>query len=130
MSHYICTGGCRGVSDHPGYCQSNACPRHGLELKECSCEDHRHWGAFASQKPRPKTDQKLNPSALALTLGIFIGIITLLNGIVALVLYPDSDTTLTFISVLLSAGATAIAGIMAGAVIAWLYNALDNKLKK
>ncbi|MBI4079618.1 hypothetical protein HY414_00075 [Candidatus Kaiserbacteria bacterium] len=40
--HYICTGGCEGVSDKPGVCQAEDCPKHGQPLDECNCEDGRH----------------------------------------------------------------------------------------
>lgn len=38
MSHYICKGGCKGVSDIPGTCQTDDCVNKGHELEECSCE--------------------------------------------------------------------------------------------
>jgi len=40
--HYICTGGCAGVSKDPGICQTDSCPKHGLPLEECSCTDNTH----------------------------------------------------------------------------------------
>ena len=42
MKHYICTGGCEGVSDTPGTCQAKTCPKHGKPLTECDCSDARH----------------------------------------------------------------------------------------
>jgi hypothetical protein len=42
MTHYICTGGCNGVSDTPGVCQSETCSLHKHELKECNCTDGQH----------------------------------------------------------------------------------------
>ncbi len=43
MSHYVCTGGCGGVSDDPqGTCQAGECPDHGQPLKECNCVDSNH----------------------------------------------------------------------------------------
>ena len=44
MKHYICTGGCMGVSDKPGVCQATDCPKHGKPLEECSCKDGKHNG--------------------------------------------------------------------------------------
>lgn len=44
--HYICTGGCEGVSDKKGVCQAGDCPKHGKPLSKCSCGDGRHAGAF------------------------------------------------------------------------------------
>ena len=40
--HYICTGGCKGVSDKPGVCQAEGCPDYQKPLKECNCEDGLH----------------------------------------------------------------------------------------
>jgi len=40
--HYICTGGCEGVSNVPGVCQAEDCPDHGKSLKECDCADGGH----------------------------------------------------------------------------------------
>lgn len=56
-SHYICTGGCRGVSDKPGVCKDPECPKHGMPLDECGCDDGYHYGEFdkedtSLEKPR------------------------------------------------------------------------------
>lgn len=40
--HYICLGGCRGVSDTPGVCQAPDCDNHKHELVECNCTDGKH----------------------------------------------------------------------------------------
>ncbi|MBT4121229.1 MAG: hypothetical protein HOA57_04870 [Candidatus Magasanikbacteria bacterium] len=42
MTHYVCTGGCGGVSETPGTCQAETCPLHEHDLKECNCEDGKH----------------------------------------------------------------------------------------
>ena len=42
MKHYICTGGCEGVSEKPGVCQDETCPKHGQPLTECDCADGGH----------------------------------------------------------------------------------------
>lgn len=42
MKHYICNGGCNGVSDVTGTCQAPDCGRYGQPLGECSCEDGMH----------------------------------------------------------------------------------------
>ena len=44
--HFICAGGCGGVSEHPGVCGEPDCPQHGEPLEPCDCEDDRHYGAF------------------------------------------------------------------------------------
>ncbi|KKU55650.1 MAG: hypothetical protein UX77_C0009G0026 [Parcubacteria group bacterium GW2011_GWA1_47_11] len=40
--HYVCHGGCKGVSTVPGTCQAGDCMAHGKELKKCDCGDGRH----------------------------------------------------------------------------------------
>ena len=46
MTHYICVGGCKGVSETPGVCQAKDCPEHSHPLKECDCADGEHYGDF------------------------------------------------------------------------------------
>ncbi|MDR3642507.1 MAG: hypothetical protein P4L74_02655 [Candidatus Doudnabacteria bacterium] len=48
MTHYVCTGGCGGVSDTPGVCNAESCSLHGQPLKECNCTDGLHKEAFDS----------------------------------------------------------------------------------
>lgn len=40
--HYVCLGGCKGVSRIPGTCSDPRCPYHSKELTECDCEDGSH----------------------------------------------------------------------------------------
>lgn len=47
--HYICTGGCGGVSDKPGVCQAEGCSRHEHPLTSCDCTDGRHKEVFAKE---------------------------------------------------------------------------------
>ncbi len=42
MTHYVCTGGCEGVSDTPLSCQMNYCAKHQEPLIECNCTDSKH----------------------------------------------------------------------------------------
>jgi hypothetical protein len=42
--HNICTGGCKGVSETPGVCQTNGCPKHEQPLEACDCTDSKHDG--------------------------------------------------------------------------------------
>ncbi|MEK7464185.1 MAG: hypothetical protein AAB617_00175 [Patescibacteria group bacterium] len=42
MKHYICTGGCEGVSPEKGVCQAPDCPKNGQPLEECNCADGTH----------------------------------------------------------------------------------------
>ncbi len=41
-AHYICTGGCGGVSNEAGTCQAPDCADFHTELKECHCKDGEH----------------------------------------------------------------------------------------
>lgn len=55
MVHYICTGTCQGVSENPGVCQAEDCPKHGQALEQCDCTDDRHYGRQeASQEDEPE----------------------------------------------------------------------------
>lgn len=42
MKHYICTGGCEGVSGQSGTCQAQSCLKYGQPLTECDCTDGKH----------------------------------------------------------------------------------------
>ena len=42
MTHYVCTGGCGGVSDNPGVCNAQNCSLNGKPLKACHCADGNH----------------------------------------------------------------------------------------
>ncbi len=44
--HYICKGGCEGVSDKPGVCKTEGCEHEGHKLEPCDCTDGKHHGAF------------------------------------------------------------------------------------
>ena len=50
MPHYICTGGCKGVSDTPGVCQAGDCPKYVHPLEECDCTDGNHGGMASSDE--------------------------------------------------------------------------------
>lgn len=52
MKHYICTGGCKGVSDTLGVCQAQNCPKHGKPLEECDCTDGKHYGRENDKKEK------------------------------------------------------------------------------
>ena len=44
MTHYICTGGCGGVSEVAKTCGAETCPKHGVPLTPCDCADGEHGG--------------------------------------------------------------------------------------
>ena len=46
MTHYICTGGCRTVSDKEGVCEVATCPNVGKPLESCDCGQGNHYGKF------------------------------------------------------------------------------------
>ena len=56
--HYICTGGCGGVSDKPGVCQAEGCPKHGHILESCDCADGKHHGRLNATVPQKPDSQK------------------------------------------------------------------------
>ncbi|OGI61172.1 hypothetical protein A2645_02200 [Candidatus Nomurabacteria bacterium RIFCSPHIGHO2_01_FULL_39_9] len=41
--HYICTGGCKAVSETPGVCGALDCSGRGHEFVECNCIDGKHY---------------------------------------------------------------------------------------
>lgn len=41
--HYVCTGGCKGVSPSVGTCQAEDCAKHNQDLVECMCTDSMHY---------------------------------------------------------------------------------------
>ena len=41
-THYVCTGGCKGAADSPAVCQEETCPKHGLPMSACTCDDDKH----------------------------------------------------------------------------------------
>lgn len=41
MEHYYCPV-CKGVSDHPGVCQTEGCTNKGQPLQACNCTDGKH----------------------------------------------------------------------------------------
>lgn len=34
------------MSEDPGVCQAESCPKHNQPLEECNCGDDKHYGAF------------------------------------------------------------------------------------
>ncbi len=44
MTHYICTGNCKAVSDQAGVCQASDCKQKDHELEPCECTDGKHDG--------------------------------------------------------------------------------------
>lgn len=42
MKHYICKGGCGGMLDDMGICESDSCPNRWEMMEECDCADGHH----------------------------------------------------------------------------------------
>jgi len=40
--HYICLGGCRGVSKVSGVCKASSCANHNHQLVKCNCTNGLH----------------------------------------------------------------------------------------
>ena len=40
--HYVCLGGCKGVSENSGTCQAEDCASHNQDLTPCDCTDGTH----------------------------------------------------------------------------------------
>ncbi len=49
MTHFICKGTCNGVSEMPGVCEAEGCPKQWELLDECDCTDGRHFRAIAEE---------------------------------------------------------------------------------
>jgi len=54
MTHYICTGTCKGVSDKEGVCGAEMCPKHNMPLEACDCTDGKHNGRQDHDTPAPE----------------------------------------------------------------------------
>jgi hypothetical protein len=51
MTHYVCTGGCKGVSEDPNAaCLAEDCPKHAHPLTPCDCTDQQHEEAYAKDE--------------------------------------------------------------------------------
>lgn len=42
MTHYVCTGGCAGVTDKEGTCAAPTCSLYKQNLTACDCQDPDH----------------------------------------------------------------------------------------
>ncbi len=48
MTHYVCKGGCGGVLEEIGVCETEGCSKQWELMEECDCVDGKH-GEAASQ---------------------------------------------------------------------------------
>lgn len=58
MSHFVCTGDCKAVSEQEGICQSDFCNKQGEELAICGCEDGEHQTVAASSEVGSEEDSQ------------------------------------------------------------------------
>jgi protein PhnA len=42
MTHYVCKGGCGGVLDEIGICETEGCSNQYEMMEECDCSDGKH----------------------------------------------------------------------------------------
>jgi len=56
MTHFICVE-CKGISDTPGICKTEECPRLGADLAECNCTDGEHKSAIAPELEKDEIDK-------------------------------------------------------------------------
>jgi len=55
--HYVCTGGCEGVSSEANtFCQAPDCNKYNKPLLECNCEDGLHAEAKAAGEAEASAD--------------------------------------------------------------------------
>ena len=51
--HYVCLGGCEGVSQNPGVCQATECENLNKNLVSCSCENNEHADSPSTDEEEP-----------------------------------------------------------------------------
>lgn len=51
MTHYVCNGGCKGISDDSEViCQATDCLAYSKPLNQCNCEDGMHEEVNSSEE--------------------------------------------------------------------------------
>ena len=58
MKHYVCTGGCGGVSEEAGVCDSDGCSKVGRPLQPCECEDGTHEDVGGASEEKDDEDDE------------------------------------------------------------------------
>lgn len=91
MKHYVCTGGCKGVSDKPGNCGAPTCAKHGKPLTECDCVDGKHARVLGD------STEKVNPErgAAGIIIIAVVGLVLFGGGYVLVKKWSSSDTPST-----------------------------------
>ena len=56
MTHYVCTGGCGGMSETPSTCDTTSCVKYHQPMTVCHCADGAHQEAY--QNPNITADEQ------------------------------------------------------------------------
>ena len=56
MSHYVCTGDCKTVSEVPGVCEADYCGKNGQVMTICGCEDGEHEASDVEEKTEESSE--------------------------------------------------------------------------
>lgn len=130
--HYICTGGCKGVSDKPGTCQATTCAKHNHALQPCECADGKHH----AEKAKHKIDTLTVALAVGLGMALYVfvmGIVSMVSGrgrgIVGLLSEWYIGFSPTILGSLIGAAWGFADGFLGGLLIAWIYNRLKKARK-
>ena len=50
--HFVCTGGCKLISENPGKCITQGCYRYRNPLTLCNCQDNKHGNLLTLNVPK------------------------------------------------------------------------------
>lgn len=59
MSHFVCRGGCKGVLQEPGICETDGCKNQWEMMEECDCTDGNHGFEVAGRVVKDSTGNVL-----------------------------------------------------------------------
>lgn len=137
--HYICTGGCHGVSETPGTCQAKTCAKHGHDLQPCTCADGKHHAPVEEQSEtaaRHKIDVLTVGLAVGAGMALYVlamGLISMFSGrgrgIVALLSEWYIGFSPTVWGSLIGAAWGFADGFLGGLIIALIYNRIKKARK-
>ncbi len=51
MTHFVCTGTCRGESERSGVCEAKNCTKESQPLAACNCTDGKHAEVLLAPEP-------------------------------------------------------------------------------
>lgn len=58
MTHYVCTGDCKGVSNELGICETESCPRYHEPFVPCNCLDGTHEELVEEETSAPMDEEQ------------------------------------------------------------------------